>query len=588
MPGITGFLGKHAISFDAAAFTELSGRSVKQYQQNMLQLSVTAIKKEIGYSYLETEQYLIVLDGDIFSIAGKDTTEPLLEILHAYRNNLLTELLSTINGYFCLLIHDKNERSLQLVSDRFGIKPLYLTYEEQKVVGFSSEFKALALHPSAKTSFDKNAIEVFTELGHMFNQSTWFEEIKRLPPSTIVNIDISSGAIESEIYWQWGNIEPDVKISFEEATDKLYQVFDQAVRRCMSSIKQPTLAVTLSGGLDSRAILAAATKHFKGKISTYTFGHPSCEDAIIAKKVADIAGVSNTLRTIDQQNWFKGRDNGVWKTDGMFNILHMHALGSIPEISKESNYLLNGYVGDAVLGGSLLLENFQDQAVSNEIAAAKYSQLSGLIDLNPDYFSGNKYDALFIYNRGVRFTSAGTDLLSGELHNLKPFMDNDLIEFIYSVPDNYRKKSRLYNAMLLKYYPEYFKDIPWQQTGKPITLQTEVQATPKVTVKRRLINLIKKTPLAGVSHTIYRKVIANKGYTSYTDWMQRPEFKAEMARLLLSDNAPISQLIPKQELEQKLTQFYRTKPNNADNIGSLVTLAIYLEQLKSSGVFDET
>ncbi|WP_299791179.1 asparagine synthase-related protein [uncultured Shewanella sp.] len=580
MPGITGFVGEYAISYDAAPFTELSGEVVKQFQQNKLQLAVTAIKQDIGYNYLETEEHLIILDGDIFSIAGKDADEPLMVILQAHKKGQLSELLATVNGYFCLLIHDKNEDRVQLVSDRFGIKPLYLAYENQELIGFSSEFKALALHPKTKLTIDKDALSVFTELGHMLNQSTWFDEIKRLAPASIITIDTSSGSMETELYWQWGQIEPNSEISFEEATDKLYQVFDQAVGRCMRSIKQPNLAVTLSGGLDSRAILAAATNHFKGKISTYTFGHPSCEDAIIAKRVAEVAGVSNTLRTIDQKNWFEGRDKGIWKTDGMFNVLHMHALGSVPEISQESNYLLNGYVGDAVLGGSLLLEQCEDVPVSKEIAAKKFPGLSQQIVLNPDYFSAKKYDPLFLYNRGVRFTAAGTDLLSGQLHNLKPFMDNDLIEFIYSVPDSYRKKSRLYNAMLLKYYPEYFKDIPWQQTGKPITLQSEESAVPKVTIKRRLINFIKATPFAGIAHIIYRKTIANKGYTSYTDWMQQPEFKAEMNRLLLSDSAPITQLIPVKELEQKLTQFYRTKPNNADSIGSLITLAIYLEQLK--------
>lgn len=580
MPGITGFIGECAISFDTPSFTELSGKTVKQYEQGSLQLAVNAIKEEIGYSYLETEQYLIILNGDIFSIAGKDTSEPLLAILTAYRQNELSELLAKLNGYFCLLIHDKKEKKLSLISDRFGIKPLYLAFDSQTLLGFSCEIKALVLHPKTKLNIDKDAITVFAELGHMINQSTWFEEIKRLAPATIVNVDMASGSMVSESYWQWGQIKSNTTISFEEATDKLYQLFDQAVSRCMSSIKLPTLAVTLSGGLDSRAILAAATKHFKGEISTHTFGHPKCDDAIIAKRVASVAGVSNTLRTIDETNWFKGRDKGVWKTDGMFNVLHMHALGSVPDISKKSHYLLNGYLGDAVLGGSLLLEGFQDQCVSKEIAAKKYSKLSPLVDLNLNYFSGEKYDPLFIYNRGVRFTSVGTDLLSGQLHNLKPFMDNDLIEFIYSVPDSYRQQSRLYNAMLLKYYPEYFKDIPWQQTGKPITLQSKEIVEPKVRVKPKLINLVKKTPFAGIARTLYRMTIANKGYTSYSDWIQRPEFKLEINRLLLSDEALITQFIPKEELEQKLKAFYRTKPNNADNIGSLLTLSIYLAQLK--------
>ncbi|WP_108947092.1 asparagine synthase-related protein [Shewanella halifaxensis] len=579
MPGITGFLGDNAVAFDSAPFAELSGQVIKRVERNKLQLAITAIKEELGYRFLETEQYLIILDGDIFSIAGQESPEPLLDILTAYKNNQLLELLATINGYFCLLIHDKQQQTLSIASDRYGIKPLYLGYKNSAIFGFSSELKGLALHPTTELTIDKDALKAFAKLGHMLNQSTWFNEVKRLAPATLLNIDLTTALVEEQLYWSWNSITLNKTISFEKAIDTLYQLFDQAVKRSLSNIKQPTLAVTLSGGLDSRAIFAAATKYFKGEISTYTFGHPNCDDAIIAKQVANVAGVNNTLRTINHSNWFEGRDQGVWQTDGMFNILHMHALGSVAEISENSHYLLNGYLGDAVLGGSFLLGAFQDEPISQAIANVKYQELADIVDLNPDYFGGEKYDPLFIYNRGVRFTSVGSDLLSDHLHNLKPFMDNDLLEFIYSVPDSFRSKSRLYNAMLLKYYPEYFKDIPWQQTGKPITVAPFNSAAPKVSLKRKLINLVKATPFAGIAHIIYRKTIANKGYTSYTDWMQLPEFKDKINQLLLADNAPIQQLIPAAELEQKLAEFYRNKPNNADSIGSLLTLATYLEQL---------
>ncbi|TMP70326.1 hypothetical protein CWC05_23195, partial [Pseudoalteromonas ruthenica] len=78
-----------------------------------------------------------------------------------------------------------------------------------------------------------------------------------------------------------------------------------------------------------------------------------------------------------------------------------------------------------------------------------------------DYFAEGDQEQVNIYNRGTRFIAAGSDLLSHQLHQLKPFMENDLVELLYSLPDTFRENGKLYHHMLLKYYPEYFESIPW-------------------------------------------------------------------------------------------------------------------------------
>ncbi|QLE86063.1 asparagine synthetase B family protein [Shewanella sp. Scap07] len=588
MPGLTGFIGEHITSFGANSFTLLSNKAVKEFQDEKLQLQISAIKTDIGYQYLETEQYLITLIGDLFSFNNQDSDNPLQVLLEAYKNGQLAESLAQANGYFSILIYDKVKQSLSLACDRYGIKPLYIAEHDSQFQGFSSEIKSLILNNKIALTIDAQAVEIFCQLGHMLNQQTWFEGIKRIPPATLCEVDLNTGKIIKSQYWSWAAISIDHEISFEEATDKLYLHFDNAMRRCLSYIKQPNLAVTLSGGLDSRVILAAAKKHFSGQITTFTFGNPDCDDAIIAKTVAKVAKVENTLRTISHENWFEGRESGIWQTDGMFNVLHMHALGSVKEITLDSNYLLNGYLGDAVLGGSYLLNNHLDQGISEPIITERYPALGSLIDINPNYFGKCKHDPALIYNRGVRFIATGTDLLSSQLHNLKPFMDTDLLDFCYSLPDSFRANSCIYNAMLLKYYPEYFESIPWQQTGKPISIERQNDSSMhEVPLKRKLINLIKSSPLSGLAYSIFRKINYKKNYTAYTDWMQKPEFKNKIDKLLLQQNSPIHKYVPEGLIRSQLANFYKNKPNNAENIGALLTFSIYLNQIEKYRNLDE-
>ena len=54
------------------------------------------------------------------------------------------------------------------------------------------------------------------------------------------------------------------------------------------------------------------------------------------------------------------------------------------------------------------------------------------------------------------------------MESRKPFVANDIVEFVYSLPDRYRYRGRLYQTMLLGAFPEYYRHIPWANIGIPI------------------------------------------------------------------------------------------------------------------------
>lgn len=584
MPGFCCFLHP---SPQSPWLQPLQGQQVHRVAEHGLLAQLNAVQPQVGYRYLDNESLLIYLHGDILSGGGED---PLISVRTAYQQGNLSQLLAQLNGQFALLVVDKRQQRLVIANDRLALKPLYLWQQDTQVLALATESKPITCHPDWQPELDPNALTSFTQVGHMLETQTWFRHLTRLPPATLLTIDTTSGErIEQSQYWSWSAIKKS-DLSFAQATDELYHRFVQAMQRSLASVTTPKLAITLSGGLDSRLLLAEAARQYSGTIEAFTFGVTGCDDERIAKQVCHIAGVTHHMRTIDQQSWFSGREAGVWRADGLFNIVHMHTLASVPAIADCSPYLLNGFLGDVVLGGSYLDADHLNQAITPQRLAEKYPASAEFIDSQCDYYQFPCVDPVLINNRGMRFIAAGSELLADRLHNLKPFMDNDVLELVYALPDEYRFNSRLYNAMLLKYYPEYFATIPWQNTGQVITLDwppssaPAAKARPSQRIKQQLIKTIRGVGLESYARRCYQWLSrSNKSYANYSVWMRDKHFaaylKQQLSQPIWIDGQP---LFAPQDALAALERFLSDHSVKPEQVGGWLTLAIYLQQLKAA------
>ncbi|MDP4982463.1 asparagine synthase-related protein [Pseudoalteromonas tunicata] len=582
MPGLIGFIGdKHLLMPQAQSFLEVSGERCSYWQVSKCQFELKSIKRGVAQQSFETQRLKIDIWGDLFSFANQPCDDWFSLIENHFLAGTLASCLAQINGYFVLSILDKESNVLSLCSDRYGLKPLYLWQESGCMIGFASEIKALLLHPSFKQTVNSDVINSFIDVGHFIGLDTVFYNVSRMPPASILSINLEQADFAFEQYWAWSKILPNKQIKFSDAVMQLNHLFEQAVARCLDTMQQSTLAITLSGGLDSRALLAAAQKLFEGKIVTYTFGDQGCDDAVIAAKVASVAGVENHFTAISSETWFNGREQGVWLTDGLKNILHMHALSSLPAISAHTNYLLNGYLGDVTAGGSYLLPEAQSGAALFDCAKARYGKHAASALFNNDYLVSPSSDPLFIYNRGVRFISIGSDLLSHQLNNFKPFLDNDLVEFLYSLPESYRRDGRIYHHMLLQFYPQYFKDIPWQQTGRPISTKSNSVAPNQHKVRAKLVNWIKGSSFELLARKFYRVFIKKRHYVAYDEWLRQPEFKKYSYELLLSKDTMLVEYFGREKIKALLNEFYDGSMQlPTETLGGLITLELYFQQIK--------
>jgi len=515
--------------------------------------------------WVEGEAYNV---SDVADELGLETTSLSDLLLAAENSQQLDKCLNRLDGYFCAALYNAETRKLKLISDRYGMRLLYW-YHKNGVFAWGSEVKAILAVEGVDKELDPTSYDCFMDLGYLMGEHTWFEHIKLIKPATVVEYDLASDAVNQHHYWKWSEIKPS-NLTFDEAVDELGKRFIEAVRRRFDPSER--IGISLSGGLDSRAIFAAVDylyPDYKGY--AYTFGIPGCDDITIAEQV--ISRSKNWKHEkfyFSADNWFEPRKEKIWNTDGMQDMMHMHGSEFASEIEKNMDVNLNGYLGDAVLGGSYLKsKNELNQRVDKSLASKAYgAHAEGYAD---DFYSIAHYDHFFYMVRGRRLINYGTANLLPWIGQRKPFFDNDVIELVFSLPDEYRADNRLYSAMLQKYFPKYFRDIPWQQTGKPAAITRK--ASIPVRAFRKGIRITKG--LMGTKST--------QGYTDYPAWIRDKEISEKLTGLLNYDSAEYKRLTDTDLAGRWLQPHLEGNlKNHSNEILRAATIELYLRRVFES------
>jgi len=567
MPGIYGYVRENS---NTCALNDMTNCLL--FQENLVKSddfcedSFCASHIHLGKMQRNTDTFF--KDGIYVSIEGEQydfKDIPFEELLfNAYKEGTLERLLNKLDGYFCAVIYDSSTKKVFYISDRYGMRMSYYYFKDGRFA-FSGEVKGLLAIDFVDKSIDRNQIECFMNLGYLLEDTTWHTHIKLLNPATIVTFDISTKELTQKRYWKWSDIKQQ-QLPFNDAVSKLGKLFIKAVDKRFD-INQK-VGVALSGGLDSRAIFAAVNHlypDFKGY--SYTFGTPHCEDIEIAKQCVSHTQWDHEEFHFNTSNWFKPRINNVWISDGMFSLMHMHGCEFVDNVNKQIDFNLNGYAGDVVMGGGWFNRVPLNQRATSKMLQKFYKQYGTASCINDDFYDTPHAEPHLFMNRARRFTNMGT---VNELHKLdqrKPFFDNDIIELIYSLPDNYRKNSKLYTAMLLQFFPMLFKDIPWQRTGKPISNYFSHRFLAKVVRKIKSI----------LSNIFF---IKEKGaYTDYPNWIRTPEISDHLLALLDKETAYYSNYTDEDYKQIFVIPHLKKKKNYSEEILRAATIELYLNKI---------
>lgn len=201
------------------------------------------------FNYIELRNQLMS-EGEIFR------TETDTEVILASYRKWGVDCFSKFNGMWGIVIYDAKHERVIASRDRFGIKPLYY-WDTSEAIHFCSEIKQLTALPFFEVKQNRDAALRFL-VKRQLNTSTdtFFEGVTELSPGHNMIVDLRSNQFQIHAYYQVEEIKVNEDISFEEAKEEFYRLFEHAVRiRLRSDVP---IGSCLSGGLDSSSIVGMA------------------------------------------------------------------------------------------------------------------------------------------------------------------------------------------------------------------------------------------------------------------------------------------------------------------------------------------
>jgi len=251
-------------------------------------------------------RYVIIFNGEIYnhlrlrerleseraapSWRGHSDTEVLLACIEAWG---LERAVEQFIGMFAFALWDAHEKTLSLVRDRAGVKPLYFALSEKSVL-FASELKALTAHPGFDRTIDPLAAKLYAQRGYVPAPKSIYLAARKLLPGSILTI-ARGGKVEGKRYWDpadvWKrSIANRMEMREDDAIAALDELLGDSV--ALRMISDVPLGVFLSGGVDSSLIAALMQRNASGPIHTFTIGFedPRFDEARFGREVASFLG----------------------------------------------------------------------------------------------------------------------------------------------------------------------------------------------------------------------------------------------------------------------------------------------------------
>jgi len=401
-----------------------------------------------------------------------------LELLHKSMEDGDFSMLSRTRGQFCIAHYRPDTAAVTLSTDKLGLRSLYYWAGESYFI-FASALRILEALPQIPKIMDLGSVIELSSMGWPLNHRTPYKEIAVLEPAEIKQC--SGGDLRSHRYWRWDTISVSKQTEAEILTDT-YERFKSAVAIRLQG--ETTTAALLSGGLDSRCVVAALGDQ-GARVHTYNFARKGTQDKVFAHEFAQRIGTmhheldlvldvlltdADTIRMLTGElkrvnsvdEWRSERPALVWTGDG----------GSV----------LLGHVFMSAEVVSLLREHKPDQAIEHFLRAEKRQVLSRL--LHPRVareLSGilreevreslNRIQSedpgrglyFFLLNNSPRRAIAqlweNIDLLRIDFQ--MPLYDSDLLEAIVAMPIDLGLCHRFYSKWLALFDPSV-SSVPWQ------------------------------------------------------------------------------------------------------------------------------
>lgn len=433
-------------------------------------------------------RYVISYNGEIYNF--QDIRAELIELGFQFNSHSDTEVvlqafaqwqekaLLRFNGMFAFAIWDNENEELFLARDRYGIKPLYYTLQNNNFI-FASEIKAILKHPNYRKDIDQEALLEYFTFQNFFTNKTLFKDIFMLPAGSFLRLSKKKSP-EIFRYWDYLFSETNSTKNDNEYVEELDRLFQQAVKRQL--VSDVSIGSYLSGGMDSGSITALATNHIPD-LKTFTIGFDlnSASGLELGFDERDKAEfMSYLFKTEHYQMVLKAGDMERVLAKMLWHLEVPRVGQSYPNFyaaklaSKFNKVVLSGAGGDELFGGypwryyrAVINDDFEhyidkyyffwQRLLNPEEITGVFSPIwhqvkhvstrdifrdvfhKHVAELNKpeDYINHSLYFEAKTFLHGLLVVEDKLSMAHG-LETRLPFLDNELVDFAMALPIRYK------------------------------------------------------------------------------------------------------------------------------------------------------
>lgn len=269
-----------------------------------------------------TERWWICYNGEIYNF--KELRAELEERGHRFSTQCDTEvaLLAWIewgadaadrfDGGYAIAIHDRKDRALHLIRDRYGKRPLYLRRRGNRV-SFSSEIKGFLAEDGSSLDWSPAGLSAILSKWAPSGRETPFDGIEQLSVGTILSLDAEGRASER----RFGGFRAPERsdVARPEDVGEVRMALREATRLRLCS--DADLGVLLSGGLDSAIVAHLVRSLHAGGLQTFSvaFDDQQFDESAEQCAMAERLGTAHTALTISEADIADAFPAALWHAE---------------------------------------------------------------------------------------------------------------------------------------------------------------------------------------------------------------------------------------------------------------------------------
>jgi asparagine synthase (glutamine-hydrolysing) len=392
-----------------------------------------------------------------------------LEILHHEWDKENWKVLDQAQGTFCAAHYRPDTATLSLVADKLGVRPLYYWVGESYVV-FAGALRVLEGLSYVPKKMDMRSVTEMASFGYPLGNRTPYCGIFVLREAEVLRC--SEQGVTSHRYWRWDSI-PTSTRDEPQLLREVHERFITAVARRLRGDK--TTVAFLSGGLDTRCIVAALRAH-QARVHTFNFSSPGSQDRIFGAQFANAIGAIHyegdmsiapeLFRSVaqawqaskDRERWPAERPMLIWSGDGG-SVGLGHVYMSAEAVSLLRSHKLEHFLRQE--RHSLVRRLLRPRVVAALSGVLHAGILEEFKNIHSEDPGRDLYVFLLVNDQRRHLASfyENPDLNRIELQ--LPFFDGDFLASVIAVPLDLCLDHRFYNKWLSLFQPEV-SSVPWQ------------------------------------------------------------------------------------------------------------------------------